>query len=178
MKTVRDKPMIGLRWFRKNAEGQTSVEFVLTALFLMFLIFGIIELMLLMHSYNVVADSAKEGLRYAIVHGSNNSCPSGPSSAPDIDGPAAPPGTDPGCVSTTPSSGYGVVKTYAQYSFHDTSAMTITVDYNPGSNNGTNACNDPSCLVRVTVSYPYQPFFGLGWPTVTLNAAAEGRIVN
>jgi len=178
MNTVREKPVSGRRWFRKNTQGQASVEFVLTALFLMLLVFGIIELMLMIHAYNVLADSAKEGLRYAIVHGSKNSCPSGPSSAPDIDGPAAPPGTDPGCVSTTPSTGlYGVVKTYAQYSFHDTSAMTVTVDYNPGGNNGA-ACNDPSCLVRITVSYPYQPFFGLGWPTVTLNAAAQGRIMN
>jgi len=27
------------------------------------------------------------------------------------------------------------------------------------------------------VRYPYQPFFGLGWPTVNVNAAAEGRIM-
>ncbi len=180
MNTVRKKSVSSRRWFRKNAQGQATVEFVLTALFLILLIFAIIELMLMIHSYNVLADSAKEGLRYAIVHGSNSGCPSGPSTAPDIDGPAAPPGTDPGCVSSVPSSGlYGVVRTYAQYSFHDTSAMTVTVDYDPGGNNpGGAACNDPSCLVRITVSYMYQPFFGLGWPTVTLNAAAQGRIVN
>jgi len=55
--------------------------------------------------------------------------------------------------------------------------MTVTVNYNPGGNNGAVACNKSPCLVRVTVSYPYQPFFGLGWPTVNVNAAAQGRIV-
>ncbi len=30
------------------------------------------------------------------------------------------------------------------------------------------ACNVPGCLVRVTVSYTYQPFFGLGWPSSRL----------
>jgi len=32
--------------------------------------------------------------------------------------------------------------------------------------------------VQIVVSYPYQPAFGLGWPTITVNAAAEGRIMN
>lgn len=138
------------------------MEFVLSILFVLLLIAGIVELIVLIHTYAVLADSAKEGVRYAIVHGSDLTTPVGPTCpCPPIDGP---PGT-------------GVVKTYARASLHDTSAMTVTVDYNPAGNNGASACNDPPCLVRVTVSYPYQPLFGLGWPTVTVRAAAEGRIV-
>ena len=38
--------------------------------------------------------------------------------------------------------------------------------------------NGPPNRVQVVVAYPYEPFFGLGWPTVTVNAAAEGRIMN
>jgi TadE-like protein len=174
MHTVREKPESGRRRLHQNADGQATVEFVLTALFLILLIFGILELMLMIHAYNVLADAAKEGLRYAVVHGASNGNHSGPTCpCVDLDGPPAPPGTYPGN-----GSRYGVIKTYAQYSFHDTSAMTVTVDYNPGGNNGGAACNNPSCLVRITVSYPYQPFFNLGWPTVTLNAAAQGRIMN
>jgi hypothetical protein len=30
--------------------------------------------------------------------------------------------------------------------------------------------------VRVTVKYHYHPIFGLGWPTMDVYAAAEGRI--
>ena len=88
-----------------------------------------------------------------------------------IDGPPAPLGTTPGY-----GSGYGVVKTYAQLTGHYVggTAMTVTVTYpdtaNPPANQTPNR-------VRVVVRYPYQPFFGLGWPTVNVNAAAEGRIM-
>lgn len=140
--------------FWRDDHGQASVEFVLAIVFLVLFIIGILELLLMVYTYSVLADSAKEGVRYAIVHGSGNSVASGPACpCSAIDGP---PGT-------------GAVKTYAQYSLHDTSTMTVTVTYPDTS-------NDPPSRVRVAVSYPYQPFFGFGWPTVTVNAAAEGRI--
>ena len=165
---------------RTSARGQASVEFALVIVLLMVMILSMLELILLMHTYNTLADSAKEGVRYAIVHGGagpsgappGNSTPSGPTcggspdACVDIDGPAAPPGTVPGY-----GSGYGVVKTYAQYSMHDISGMTVTVTY-PDATNAT-----PN-RVQVVVAYPFSPLFGLGWPTVTVNAAAEGRIMN
>jgi hypothetical protein len=156
---------------RGSHRGQAAVEFALVVVLMMVLILSMIELMMLMHTYNVLADSAKEGLRYAVVHGTGNSIPSGPTCpCADIDGPAASPGTNPGY-----GSGYGVVKTYAQYSLHDMSGMTITVSYpdaaNPPANKAPNR-------VQVVVAYPFRPLFGLGWPTVTVNAAAEGRIMN
>jgi len=53
--------------------------------------------------------------------------------------------------------------------------LTVTVSYpdtaNPPANQAPNR-------VKVVVAYPYRPFFNLGWPTVTVNAAAEGRIMN
>jgi Flp pilus assembly protein TadG len=153
-----------LRPARRGQAGQAAVEFALIIVFLMLLIVGFVELIMMLHTYNVIADSAKEGVRYAIVHGAANTAGSGPTC----------PAT---CGAIAGAAGTGVVKTYAQYSLHDTTAMTVTVDYNPGGNNGATACNKSPCLVRVTVSYPYQPFFGLGWPTVNVNAAAQGRIL-
>jgi len=147
---------------RTAERGQSSIEFALMAIFILLLIVGFIEIVLFLHTYNVLADSAKEGIRYAIVHGTDNTSASGPTCP---------------CSAIDGAPGTGVVKTYAQYSLHDTTNMTVTVDYNPNSANGTKACNKALCLVRVTVSYLYQPFFGLGWPTVTVNAAADGRIV-
>jgi Flp pilus assembly protein TadG len=145
---------------RRGEAGQALIEFALIALFLVLLVVGLLELVLVMHTYNVLADSAKEGVRYAIVHGASNTVGCGPAS----------------CAAITGAPGTGVVKTYAQYSLHDTAAMTVTVDYNPGGNNGATACNTSPCLVRVTVSYPYQ-FFNLGWTSIRINAAAQGRIV-
>jgi Flp pilus assembly protein TadG len=154
-----------LRPARRGEEGQAQVEFALVIVFLMLLIVGFIEVIMMMHTYNVLADAAKEGVRYAIVHGAANTLGCGPAS----------------CAAITGST--GVVKTYAQTSFHDTTKMTVTVNYNPdvtltnpNGDNGAN-CNKSPCLVQVTVNYPYQPIFGLGWPTVNVNAAAEGRII-
>ncbi len=63
----------------------------------------------------------------------------------------------------------GAVTTYASGSLNNTAGMTVTPTYPDGT-------STPSSRVRVVVSYPYQPLFGLGWPTVTVNAASEGRI--
>src|SRR5439155_3955159 len=161
MRTARKAKTIRSRFTSKSERGQALIEFAVSILFLMLLIFGMFELVLLVYSYNVLADSAKEGVRYAIVHGTKSGSPSGPSCpCPAIDGPV----------------GTGVVKTFAQLSLHDTSTMTVNVDYNPGGHNGASACNGIPCLVRVTGSYPYQPFFALGWTALTVNTAAEGRI--
>lgn len=157
-------------WQRQPERGQATVEFALVIVFLMALVLSLLELVMMMHTYNVLADAAKEGLRYAIVHGSRNSQPSTQGSSRDIDGPPAPPGTVPGY-----GSGYGVVKTYAQYSLHDSSAMTVTVSY---PDTGNLPVNQSPNRVQVQVSYPYGAFFGLGWPTITVNANAEGRIAN
>ncbi len=162
---------------QKASAGQAAVEFLLVTIFIMLLIVGMIELIMLIYSYSVIADAAKEGVRYAIVHGNSGGLPSGPvcggtpDACVDISGPAAPAGTVPGY-----GSGYGVVRTYAQYSLHEVSAanMTVTVTY-PDTANAP--ANKPPNRVRVEVSYPYHPIFGLGWPTVTVYAAAEGRIM-
>jgi Flp pilus assembly protein TadG len=178
MSSASHRRFFDLRGPSPSARGQATVEFALVVVLLMVMILSMLELILLMHTYNVLADAAKEGVRYAEVHGQNNSnempagCTPATCSCPclDIDGPAAPPGTVPGY-----GSGYGVVKTYAQYSLHDMSAMTVTVTYpdtaNPPANQAPNR-------VKVIVAYPFSPLFGMGWPTVTVNAAAEGRIMN
>jgi hypothetical protein len=157
---------------RRNSSyaGQASVEFALVVVFIMTMVLGMIELISLVHTYNVLADAAKEGVRYAIVHGSRNSIPVvPPCPCTDIDGPAAPSGTAPGY-----GSGYGVIKTYAQYSLHNLSGITITVNY---PDTGSGVANQAPDRVQISVAYPYHPFFNLGWPTLTVNAAAEGRIM-
>jgi Flp pilus assembly protein TadG len=160
----------------RSDRGQATIEFALVVIFLMIMVLSIVEMIFFMNTYNVLADSAKEGVRYAIVHGTHNSQPSGPTCpCAAIDGPPAPAGTVPGY-----GSGYGVVKTFAQYSLHDVSGtkMTVTVTYGPADSPPVTPLNKTPNRVQVVVAYPYKPFFGLGWPTITVNAAAEGRIMN
>lgn len=166
-----------IRSSRVSADnGQATVEFGLVIIFLMVMVLSTLEMVLFMHTYNVLADSAKEGVRYAIVHGYNSSLASGPTCpCADIDGPPAPSGTIAGY-----GSGYGVVRTYAQYSLHNVTGtnMTVTVTYGPADTPAVTPLNKTPNRVQVVVTYPYSPIFGLSWPTVNVNAAAEGRIMN
>lgn len=157
------------------------VEFALVVTFIFLLIVGILQMILLMHAYNTLADSAKEGVRYAIVHGTGLG-------AANCSGPGTAPSTTPSVACTNDATGSVYVKpqvmAFAGLSFQNINPATdITVDYDPGTANSSNpvfsaACSQPGCLVRVTVRHTYTPLFVLGWPRFRLNAAADGRITN
>lgn len=166
--------------------GQSMVEFMLvvTVIFLVFV--SMIQLILLMYAYNTLADAAKEGVRYAIVHGTGigTAACSGPGSV-----------TLHPAVTCTDANGSNVVTDVQNFggvslqSISNTNngckaatAGSVNVCYDPSSANSNNsnlggACSQPGCLVRVTVTQTYSPLFGLG-PTLTLNAAAGGVIAN
>jgi Flp pilus assembly protein TadG len=154
------------RDFQNAREGQAAAEFIFAILFLMLLIAGIIESFGMIYTYSSLAAAAKEGVRYAIVHGTGDTtCLAGTN-------PCTCSGPGNGAITCSDSTSANVstaVTTYAAASMHNTAAMTITTSYPDSSSAAPNR-------VRVTISYPYQPFFGLGWPTITVNAAAEGRI--
>ena len=154
-------------------KGQTQIEFILSILTILFVIFWMWEVIMGVYTYNVLSDAAKEGIRYAIVHGSRNSNCSGPGVCGQ--------GTV-GQVSSTDSSGTNVanvVKDYAKYSLHDTSGMTVSVSYPdpqtlPG---GTQVWNEAPSTVTVKLSYKYIPYLALPIQP-TFNVRAQGRIVN
>jgi hypothetical protein len=163
----------------RSDRGQATVEFAFIIIFLMILVISIVEMIFFMHTYNVLADSAKEGVRYAIVHGHDNGYPVGPTCpCAKLDGEAAPSGT----AAEDPTNTYGVVKSFAQYALHDVSGtnMTVTVIYGPAdpAPNAVTPLNKTPNRVQVVVSYPYHWFFGLSWAAINVNAAAEGRIMN
>jgi len=141
---------------KRRQAGQAAAEFALVIVFLMMFLLGFIEITALLYTYSVLADSAKEGVRYGVVHGTLSTTCNGPGVAGvPCDGGAA--------------GVKAAVSTYATGSLNNTAGMTVTPTYPDGT-------SKPSSRVRVVVSYPYQPLFGLGWPTVTVNAASEGRI--
>ncbi|MGH9502108.1 MAG: TadE/TadG family type IV pilus assembly protein [Terriglobales bacterium] len=150
----------------KNEKGQAIVEFSLVAVFLVLLVIAFIELIFLVYTYIMLADSAKEGVRYAIVHGNENATPSGPIGPGAVAAPNAPCTTDSGNVTAVKTA----VTNYSGSSGHAIATGNIKVCYSDGD-------NLPTHRVTVAVTYPYQAFFGLGWPTVNVHAEAEGRIV-
>lgn len=172
---------------QESESGQAMVEFMVVIAVVFILFVSMLQTMILMHSYNTLADAAKEGVRYAIAHGTSLS-------SAYCSGPGNPSVTPP--LTCTDSSGANVqtaVTNFAGLSLQSVPTSDVTVCYDPNSTNSPPTCgsgantNNPAygapcsaagCLVRVTVNHSYTPLFGLGWPTITLNAAADGRIMN
>ena len=105
--------------------------------------------------YTTVANSARAGARYAIVHGSSRGAGSGSTNA---SGP-----------SSNPAQVLTVVKDFASAGMLTTSKLVITVAY-PGSSNA------PGQLVNVTVSYPYDPLTTWLPLRVNLGSTTQGII--
>src|SRR5882672_1268791 len=63
---------------RKSQAGQAAVEFALMIVFLFIFLLSFLEILSLLYTYSVLADSAKEGVRYGVVHGSLSSGCNGP----------------------------------------------------------------------------------------------------
>src|SRR5215471_13749207 len=111
--------------------GQAAVEFALIATFLFFLIIALIELFMFIYTYAALANSAKEGVRYAIVHGATGTNGVGPSTQQTA-WTAPPSGQWPTCNSAdnytsssaqTPGAVVTAVQNYAITSLHGTSGM-------------------------------------------------------
>ena len=136
--------------------GQTLVEFsvvaVLTAIMLLF----VVEMGRMLLVYTTVANAARAGVRYAIVHGSTRSAGSTVDSASG-------PGNDPTPVVT-------VVKNFASGGLLTTSRLVVHVTYPGGS-------NAPGQYVTVSVVYPYDPLTTYFSKTLRLGSATQGIIV-
>jgi len=151
------------------------VEFALVITFVFLVFASALQMIILMSAYNTVADAAKEGVRYAIVHGSGNTNCSGPGN------PIANPVVT--CPDLSPYVNVQqAVVNFAAVSFQNVTTNDVTVDYDPNTANTSSTfgapCSAPGCIVKVTVAHTYTPFFGLNWPNITLRAAASGRVMN
>lgn len=141
-------------WFQRDECGQAVVEFALVIGFLVILVVSIFEMSLFLYNYAVLTDAAKEGVRYAIVHGASGTNPAG----------------DGGPCGTTTSGGvFTAVQAYASASLHSIANMNVDVCYPDSS-------NSPGSRVQVTLKYPYSPLFLTNWATVTISATSVGRI--
>ena len=148
------------------------VEFLLTVVFLTLLMVSVLEMAGFIYTYSVLANAAKEGVRYAIVHGASNSSPSGPTTAVAT---SSPPCTSSNTRPTTEITNVqSRVRDFAAFSLHKistsgTNAMNVYVCYLDGD-------NKLNSEVEVTVDYQYKPFY-FTWPSVRVFANSAGRIV-
>ena len=134
--------------------GQALVEFSAVTFVMIILLLLVVEMGRMVLVSTAVANAARAGLRYAIVHG--NDRPSG-STVNSASGPAY------------TAQILTVVEDFAGTGMLTISRLVVTITYA-----GTNA---PGQIVTVTVVYPYDPLTTYFPATLRLGSAAQGVIV-
>jgi hypothetical protein len=142
----------------RTDRGTAQIELLLSILSVLFVMFWTWEVVMAVYTYAVLSDAAREGVRYAIVHGSKNSNCSG----------TVPSGT--ACPDPSASNVVAIVRDYASYSFHDISSMNISVTYPDTYNASPNR-------VQVAITYNYIPYTSFPFHP-RLKATAQGRIAH
>jgi len=139
---------------RRRASGQVLVEFAVVAFLSLILLLSIVEISRMTLVYTTVANAARAGARYAIVHG-------GTRTGSGVDGPSGP--------AQNPAQVVTVVRNFASAGLLSTGNLVITVNY-PG------ASNAPGQLVSVTVVYPYDPLTTYFPLRVRLGSTSQGVV--
>lgn len=142
--------------------GQSLVEFSLVTLLTVMTLLFVVEMGRMLLVYTTVANAARAGLRYAVVHGSTRTV------GTTVDS-ASGPGSDPAQVVT-------VVKNFASAGLLTTSLLVVHVTY-PDQPASALAANAPGQYVNITVVYPYDPLITYFSKTLRLGSAAQGIIV-
>ncbi len=141
-----------------TAVGQSVVEFALAMPVALLVILGVFDFGRAVLAYNALAGAAREGTRYAIVHGSTSASPAGP-----------------GAPTYSPSHGDSVVtaRVLAFTVAMDPHRVRVLSEWPAGGNN-------PGQPVRVEVRYHFIPLFGplLGGRSLWISSVSEATIVN
>jgi Flp pilus assembly protein TadG len=136
--------------------GQSLVEFSLTALMTSITMLFVLEIGRMLLVYTAIADAAREGVRYAIVHGSSRT------SGATKDNASGP--------SSNPAQVVTVVDNFAGTGALTISRLIVSVTY-PGSSNA------PGQTVNVSVIYPYDPLVTYFPATLRLGSVSQGVIL-
>jgi Flp pilus assembly protein TadG len=121
-------------------------EFAIATVVLTLLVFGIIDFGRALYTYHLVANAARIGVRYAIVHSSCTS-PCTPATSADI-------------------------QTYVQGLSPDLSGLTVSTTWSASGNCDTNPYTGPGCLATTTASYTYH-FFLPRLPTISMSSQSQ-----
>ena len=140
--------------------GQALVEFALVAPIVFLLLFGIIEGGRFILYYETLNNATREGARYAIVHGSNSRCPSGP----------MPPGSTRVLPACYDAPGAKVVQQVKDSAFGVLGAGVTVVPAWGAAGNGRDAD------VSVAATYMYSTIVPIV-PLPPISITAESRLV-
>jgi Flp pilus assembly protein TadG len=139
-----------------HQRGQASLELLITFIVAFSLVFGLFELCMFTYTCSILNDAVEEGVRYAIMHGTDSSQCSGP---------------DAGCADQSPYANVqAVVNNAASASLHNLSGLTVTVTYS----NATAAIGNP---VSVAVAYNYVPILNFASLQYALRLSSQGQIL-
>jgi Flp pilus assembly protein TadG len=166
-----------------RSPGQALVEFALVAPIFLLLLFSIIDFGRAVYYIQALNNAAREGARYAIVHGGNSVSPSGPM-PPQI--PVVPNPYDPNgnyVIQTVKDYAVGVIQANpADFVVAVSWCSQATVPACPDdavapAGNGTNERGD---TVVVGVTYTFRPFISgiVPLPTFTLTGGSTLVINN
>jgi hypothetical protein len=170
---------------RQRSRGQTLVEFALIAPLFFLLLFSIIEFGRAVYYIQMLNNAAREGARYAIVHGQQAQCPSGPFPPTAV---TANGGIDNSCD----FDGDNVVEATKKYAIGviDVTPADFVVTVKWCDEDGdvancpdTNAAamgdghNGRNQTVSVQVSYTFRPFMSGFVPLPTFNLTGGSNLV-
>ncbi len=128
----------------------------MSVLTLILVVMAVFEFCMVIYTYDTLGDAARQGVRYAVVHGTDNATCSGPSS---------------GCGDSGGNNVISVVTNAASASFHNISVITVTPSWPDGT-------STPGSRVKVKITYNYIPYIALpGGIAPQMKLSAEGRIV-
>jgi len=168
---------------KPRRRGQALVEFALVAPFFFLLLFSIIEFGRAVYYLQILNNAAREGSRYAIVHGNESTNPTGPPPGFPITTNADPYATAVkdavknfaiGVVGNTGTSDFVVTVCYI-----NPGTAPICPDNNAGNDMGTgnNGRSSPPQNVSVTVKYTYQPIIAAIVPLPSFTITGESTLV-
>lgn len=152
------RALIG-RGQRHHRRAQALVEFALVAPIFFLMLFGIIDFGRYVYYVQILNNAAREGARYAIVHGSNSFVPAGPAS------------DDPAVATLVKNYAVGVVGTGADF--------TVYSDWHDPVRPLDPPSNGRGHVVNVSVTYAFHSLIPVvPIPPITINGESTLVINN
>jgi Flp pilus assembly protein TadG len=121
-------------------------EFAIATVVLTSLVFGIVDFGRALYTYHLVANAARIGARYAIVHSS--------------------------CTSPCTPATSAQIQTYVQGLSPDLNGVSVSTVWSASGNCTTSPYTGPGCLATVTATYSYT-FFIPRVPSLTMSSRSE-----